>query len=52
MVRHMDEIVTFGGKVTLGGERQSNDTERFLEMFGDRVRAARTRRSISRKTLS
>jgi XRE family transcriptional regulator, aerobic/anaerobic benzoate catabolism transcriptional regulator len=48
----MDEIVTFGGRVTLGQERQANDTERFLEMVGDRVRAARNRRSISRKTLS
>ena len=48
----MDEIVTFGGRVMLGQERQANDTERFLEMVGDRVRAARNRRSISRKTLS
>ncbi|AZN70972.1 helix-turn-helix domain-containing protein [Georhizobium profundi] len=48
----MDEIVTFGGRVTLGQDRQADDTERFLEMVGDRVRAARNRRSISRKTLS
>nr|WP_245451452.1 helix-turn-helix transcriptional regulator [Georhizobium profundi] len=38
--------------MTLGQDRQADDTERFLEMVGDRVRAARNRRSISRKTLS
>lgn len=53
-VRVMDEIVTFDGKVTsLERNRASeSDSACFLEMVGERVRAARSRRNISRKTLS
>ncbi|WP_099864235.1 helix-turn-helix transcriptional regulator [Pararhizobium haloflavum] len=50
----MDEIVTFGGTVTSLERARSVEDEstRFLEMVGERVRAARSRKNISRKVLS
>ncbi|MGH6918254.1 MAG: helix-turn-helix transcriptional regulator [Geminicoccaceae bacterium] len=50
----MSEIVTFGGQVTSLDREQSKEGSdvQFLEMVGERVRAARSRKSISRKTLA
>jgi XRE family transcriptional regulator, aerobic/anaerobic benzoate catabolism transcriptional regulator len=50
----MSEIVTFGGQVTSLDREQSTErgTVQFLEMVGARLRAARTRKSISRRRLA
>lgn len=50
-----NEIVTFGGKVSLSDDNGPHDddmTTSFLGLVGDRVREARARKNISRKTLS
>ena len=50
----MSEIVTFGGQITSLDREQSTERSavQFLEMLGERVRAARSRKSISRKSLA
>jgi XRE family aerobic/anaerobic benzoate catabolism transcriptional regulator len=50
----MSEIVTFGGQVTSLDRDRSRDRSaaQFLGVLGERVRAARSRRSISRKRLA
>jgi len=52
----MSEIVTFGGQVTqaapTGLEAEQAQSARFLAQVGDRVRAARARKGISRRVLS
>ncbi len=51
-----NEIATFGGKAPLDEKNMSSategDTAAFLELVGERVRAARARKNISRKALS
>jgi XRE family aerobic/anaerobic benzoate catabolism transcriptional regulator len=50
----MREIVTFGGQVTPLARDRSKERSavEFLEMLGERVRAARSRKRISRKALA
>jgi len=51
----VSEIVTFDGQVTSdssGADSSAAQSEAFLAMVGDRVRAARARKGISRRVLS
>jgi len=51
----MSEIVTFGGQVTAADRGEQPDetaTAAFLKMVGERVRAARARKGLSRRVLS
>ncbi|MGH6923708.1 MAG: helix-turn-helix transcriptional regulator [Propylenella sp.] len=54
MVSRTSEIVTFSGRVTALDRDQARDARaaEFLRLVGDRVRAARSRKSITRKMLS
>lgn len=50
-----NEIVTFGGKISSNDRDdlcEDDVTSSFLKLVGDRVRDARSRKNISRKTLS
>ncbi len=49
----MNEIVTFGGKVTdADGRTADENIEALIAMVGERVRVARARKGISRRILS
>ncbi len=48
----MSEIVTFDGQVRAPTEAAGSETARFLATVGERVRAARARKGMSRRVLS